>query len=71
MEIEVGKYYVMTKDDRTIVGKCLKSTPNKCKFHIVFDEVKYIEGENKWYARADVETINKIKDCNIVLEMFK
>ncbi len=71
MEVEQGKFYKIQKNGRILVGKCLKATPKKSKFEIVFDEVDMLKGKSQWYKESDLETISKIRDGNIVLEMFK
>ena len=69
--LEEGKYYKIVKKENVMVGKCIIATPTKCKFKIVFD----LKGRNtlvqKWYSAEDFESVIKIKDSSIVLEMFK
>ena len=71
MEIETGKYYKIKKNGRLVVGKCLKASQSKSKFEIVFDESDKLKGMRKWYTISEFESIKKIEDGNIVLELLK
>lgn len=74
MDVEVGKYYKMEKNGNIMVGKCLKATPKKCKFHVVFDEGKLEinrQGTHKWYVAGDFDEVTQISDNSTVLELLK
>lgn len=69
--IEKEKYYKIKRNKNVLVGKCLEVSPRKCKFLIVFDKDKVLEKQTKWFGVKDVETITKILDSNVVLELLK